>query len=126
MAGRRVDRESGRGVEWVPRIEGPRTVRGPGDRPDRPPGPRPSTIRAMSQIRPVPERIELTRSDDLRDVVHRAVACLAQGGLVGLPTETAYGLAASALQPGAVDRLRRLKQADVGKPMALGLKGADE
>lgn len=54
------------------------------------------------------ERIDLSRADDPRDVVHRAVACLAQGGVVGLPTESAYGIAASALHAPAVDRLRRV------------------
>ena len=54
------------------------------------------------------ERIELSRADDPRDVVHRAVACLAQGGVVGLPTESSYGIAAGASNPRAVDRLRRI------------------
>ncbi len=54
----------------------------------------------------MPERIDLLRADDPRDVVHRAVACLAQGGVVGLPTESSYGVVASALDPGAIDRLR--------------------
>src|SRR5579864_2477103 len=80
----------------------------------------------MTSSRPQPERIDLARADDLRDVVHRAVACLAQGGVIGLPTETAYGLAASALHPESVARLRRLKDASKTTPMALGLKGADE
>src|SRR5438045_2570199 len=60
-----------------------------------------SSERMTEPSRP-PERIDLRRADDPRDVVHRAVACLAQGGVVGLPTETAYGLAASALHPEAV------------------------
>lgn len=68
-----------------------------------------------------PERIDLSRADDLRDVVHRAVACLAQGGLVGLPTETTYLLAASALRPEAVARLRRLEGAGADPSLALGL-----
>ena len=80
----------------------------------------------MTESRSVPERYDLARADDLRDVVHRAVACLAQGGLVGLPTETAYGLAANALRPEAVIRLARLKGARPSRPMALGLKGAEE
>ena len=80
----------------------------------------------MSRPCPRPERIELTRADDLRDVVHRAVACLAQGGVVGLPTETAYGLAAGALHPEAVARLRGLKGSDGDRPLTLGLRGADE
>src|SRR3954452_14455522 len=54
------------------------------------------------------ERIELSRADDPRDVVHRAVACLAQGGVVGLPTESSYGIAAAASHPSAVERLRRI------------------
>lgn len=78
------------------------------------------------------ERIDLSRSDDPRDVVHRAVACLAQGGVVGLPTEAAYGLVASVLDPGAVARLRKLAEparARVANPHGfptLFLKGADE
>jgi L-threonylcarbamoyladenylate synthase len=51
------------------------------------------------------ERIDLSRADDPRDVVHRAVACLAQGGLVGLPTESTYGVVAGALHPPAIARL---------------------
>ena len=40
---------------------------------------------------PVPSQwIDVSRVDDVRDVVHRAVACLAQGGVVGLATETVY------------------------------------
>ena len=56
----------------------------------------------------MPERIDLSRADDPRDVVHRAVACLAQGGVVGLPTEASYGIVAGAHHPSAIDRLRAL------------------
>ncbi len=51
------------------------------------------------------ERIDVSRADDPRDVVHRAVACLAQGGTVGLPTESTYGVVGGALHPGAIARL---------------------
>ena len=34
--------------------------------------------------------------DSSEDSMVKAVACLAEGGLVGLPTETVYGLAADA------------------------------
>ncbi len=77
----------------------------------------------------MPERIDLLRADDPRDVVHRAVACLAQGGVVGLPTESSYGVVASALNPAAVDRLRRPGRsggpAGLGRP-TLFLKGSGE
>ena len=52
-----------------------------------------------------PEVLDLKGTDDPRDVVHRVVERLAQGGLVALPTETVYAIAASAMVPAAVDRL---------------------
>src|SRR5690349_5544632 len=73
-----------------------------------------------------PERIDLAQADDRRDVVHRAVASLAQGGLVGLATETVYGVTASALQPAAVARLRQIKGADEPFPLTLLVKGPVE
>ena len=56
--------------------------------------------------RPAPETIELAAADDVRDVIHRAVACLAQGGVAMLPGPTGPALAASALHPPAVARCR--------------------
>ena len=84
--------------------------------------------RAMTQSSPQPERIDLARADDPRDVVHRAVACLAQGGVVALPTEAGYALAAAALRDGAAGRLRAIKGRDPAddRPMPLAVKGADE
>lgn len=77
---------------------------------------------------PHPERIDLARADDPRDVVHRAVACLAQGGVVALPTEAGYALAAAALRPGTAARLRAIKGRDAAdeRPMPLAVKGAEE
>jgi protein-tyrosine phosphatase len=80
----------------------------------------------MSETRPQPERIDLSQADDPRDVVHRAVACLAQGGVVGLSTETVYGLAANALNSEAVARLRRLKALDPTSLLTLLLRGSEE
>jgi protein-tyrosine phosphatase len=77
----------------------------------------------------MPERIDLHRVDDPRDVVHRAVACLAQGGVVGLPTEAGYGIVASAIHPQAVARLRSVVEPGERAP-GLGptvfLKGTSE
>lgn len=70
--------------------------------------------------------IDVRAADDLRDVVHRAVQVLAEGGLVALPTETVYGLAASALDPRAVERLLQAKGRPSGQPMTLAIKSADE
>ncbi len=70
--------------------------------------------------------IDLRSTDDWRDVVHRAVQCLAEGGVVGFPTETVYGLAASALDEAAVARLQSLKRRAGAKPLTLAIKSADE
>ena len=72
-----------------------------------------------------PERIDLGRADDPRDVVHRAVACLAQGGLVGLPTGTGYALAACCASAPAV-ALLCAAAAGSDRPTALLVRGAGE
>lgn len=69
--------------------------------------------------------IDLRNSDDPRDAIHRAVAALSAGKIVAIPTETVYGLAASALCPDAVTRLIELKGRDK-KPLALAIKSADD
>lgn len=73
-----------------------------------------------------PAVIDLRNTDDWRDVVHRAVQTLAEGGLAAFPTETVYGLAASALDEGAVGRLAAAKERVSLKPFPLAIKSADE
>ena len=72
------------------------------------------------------EIIDLQQVEDPRDVIHRIVENLSAGKLVALPTETVYGIAASALQPKAVQRLRELKSRDGDKPFALAIRSGDE
>jgi L-threonylcarbamoyladenylate synthase len=59
----------------------------------------------MTESRLQPERIELWKADDRRDVVHQAVAALAQGEVVVLFSSGQPGVAASALRADAVARL---------------------
>lgn len=73
-----------------------------------------------------PVLIDIRSADDTRDVVHRAVQALVEGRLVAFPTETVYGLAASALSQPAVERLLEVKGRDAGKPLSLAIKSADE
>ena len=73
-----------------------------------------------------PAVIDVRTVDDPRDVVHRAVQALAEGKLVALPTETVYGLAASALHEQAVSRLRDVKGRSAGHPFTLAIKSADD
>ena len=73
-----------------------------------------------------PVVIDVAAADDVRDMVHRAVQALAEGQLVALPTETVYGVAASATNPGAVERLAAAKGRDGATPFALAVKSADD
>src|SRR5215469_9119220 len=80
----------------------------------------------MAESPSLPERIDLSQADDPRDVVHRAVACLAQGGVVGLATETLYGLAANALNSSAITRLRAALGCDSHTMLTVLLRGSEE
>ena len=64
--------------------------------------------------------------DDLltTDVAHAAEA-LRRGGLVAIPTETVYGLAADARQPAAVGRIFEIKGRPTGHPLIVHLGGDD-
>jgi protein-tyrosine phosphatase len=74
-------------------------------------------------------RILSWSDESAQQVTQEAVQALERGELVGLPTETVYGLAASALNPEAVERLRHGKGRQPGKPLAVALSSgaaADE
>jgi len=74
-----------------------------------------------------PMVIDLRRTDDARDVVHRAVQALAEGRTVAFPTETDYVVAASARHATAVARLLGLAAERPGEPrLSLALKSAEE
>jgi protein-tyrosine phosphatase len=70
--------------------------------------------------------INLRTAEDPRDVVHRTVQALAEGKLVAVPTETVYGVAASAIHEKAVDRLAEIKGRQAGHPFTLAIKSADD
>jgi protein-tyrosine phosphatase len=70
--------------------------------------------------------INLRTADDPRDVVHRAVQALAEGKLVAFPTETVYGVAASAIREKAVERLVEVKGRKSGHAFTLAIKSAED
>ena len=70
--------------------------------------------------------IDLNQTEDVRDVIHRAVEALSSGKIIAIPTETVYGLAASALQPEAVKRLWEFKGRDSNKPFAIAVKSLED
>jgi protein-tyrosine phosphatase len=86
-----------------------------GAHPDSPALPMPPTV------------IDLRRTEDARDVVHRAVQALAEGRCVGFPTETDYCVAGSLRHRATVEALLAHAPDRSGEPrLALALKGADE
>jgi len=74
-----------------------------------------------------PTVIDLRRTEDFRDVVHRAVQALAEGRPVAFPTETDYVVAASGRADTAALTLCGLAAERAGEPrLTLALKSADE
>jgi tRNA threonylcarbamoyl adenosine modification protein (Sua5/YciO/YrdC/YwlC family) len=73
-----------------------------------------------------PVVINLRKADDSRDVVHRAVQTLAEGKLVVFPTETVYGLAASARRRDAIDRIYTAKGRDEKTPLTLAVRSIED
>jgi len=73
-----------------------------------------------------PHVIDLRQTDDRRDVVHRAVQTLAEGGLVVFPTETVYGVGASARSVAGVQKIFEAKGRSQQVPLALAIKSAEE
>jgi protein-tyrosine phosphatase len=73
-----------------------------------------------------PVVIDVRGAEDRRDLVHRAVQALAEGRLVAFPTETVYGLAASALDAPAVSRLTEVKGRQPGHALTLAIRSAEE
>ena len=51
------------------------------------------------------------------EAVRRAAHLLSAGEVVGLPTETVYGLAANALDPAAVGKIYAIKGRPAGNPI---------
>src|SRR4051812_13283892 len=76
-----------------------------------------STLRSSSSM---PSRDDLLTTD-----VSRAAELLRRGGLVAIPTETVYGLAADARQPAAVARIFDVKGRPAGHPLIVHLSGQD-
>ena len=75
----------------------------------------------------MPSRILLVNPDEPRaERLEPAVASLRRGGVVALPTETYYGLAADPLDAAAVRRLLALKGKPDGSPVLLLLGDADQ
>lgn len=65
----------------------------------------------------------LTESDPH---IERAVRLLQQGGLVGIPTETVYGLGANTLRKDALERLFKVKQRPKDRALPVHIANTDQ
>ncbi len=70
--------------------------------------------------------LDLKKTPDPRDAIHRAVEGFAAGQIVAMPTETVYGIAASALLVEGVERLHRLKNRPQTMPLVFLVKSYDD
>lgn len=72
--------------------------------------------------------LDLRATDDPRDIVHRSVQALVEGQVVGVPTDTVYGLAVDALSETAIESLCEMKgrQADIPLAISVGSREAAE
>jgi L-threonylcarbamoyladenylate synthase len=68
----------------------------------------------------------MTADDLVTTDVDRAVDAIRAGGLVAMPTETVYGLAADATAPGAVARIFEVKGRPADHPLIVHLASADQ
>jgi len=68
----------------------------------------------------------MTPDDLVTTDVERAAATIRAGGLVAIPTETVYGLAADATNPEAVRRIFEVKGRPADHPLIVHLAAADQ
>ena len=71
----------------------------------------------MAEEAGIGERVEWAEEHTPRAARQRARRALEEGGVVALPTETVYGLAARADRPEALERLRALKGSAAGRAL---------
>src|SRR5687768_9438277 len=70
--------------------------------------------------------IDTTAAEDPRDAVHRAVQALVEGKVVGLPTETVYIAAASALNERAAAPMLTVRGGSIDGPVTLAVRSIDD
>ena len=69
---------------------------------------------------------ESERHNMLSTSIDRAVAILQRGGVIGIPTDTVYGIAANALDEEAVGRVFRLKSREDTSPIPVLIGEVDD
>lgn len=70
--------------------------------------------------------IRMVGSEFSTEGLDRGAKILAEGGLVGFPTETVYGIGANARRPEAIERLKKVKDRPADKPFVYLLSSLDD
>ena len=70
--------------------------------------------------------VTVNPSEPREDRLSSAVSAIRDGGVIALPTETFYGLAADAFDPRAVQRVTALKGSPQGMPVLLLIAGPEQ
>lgn len=63
--------------------------------------------------------------DLVGEAAEAVVGALRNGGIVAIPTETVYGVAAMGTSPQGIEALYRIKARDLAKPVALAIAGLE-
>lgn len=58
-------------------------------------------------------------------IIEKAIGVLLNGGVIGYPTDTTYGIGCRASDLAAVDKILELKGRDAGKPMSLAFSSVE-
>ena len=66
------------------------------------------SFNALTEVPAMSTVVDLRKTDDPRDAVHRAVHLLAEGHIVAFPTETVYAACVHSLMTAAVQKLSAL------------------
>jgi len=68
------------------------------------------------------EIVKINSEDDFPEAIEKAIAVLKLGGTIIYPTDTLYALGANALEPSAVERIFKIKNRAIGKPLPLAVR----
>ncbi|MFC1908421.1 L-threonylcarbamoyladenylate synthase [Chloroflexota bacterium] len=71
-------------------------------------------------------RVVIDAANPDSGMLKQAVALISQGEILVCPTDTGYALSVNALDPGAIERVFRLKGRDYANPMHVAVSSAEE
>ncbi|MBI2003394.1 MAG: threonylcarbamoyl-AMP synthase [Parcubacteria group bacterium] len=68
------------------------------------------------------EIVKVDLKSDFSEAIDEVIAVLKLGGTIIYPTDTLYALGANAMEPAAVERIFKIKNRAIGKPLPLAVR----